>query len=259
MRSILVHVGRDAATESRLQTALAIARRHEGHATLLIDTPVANYIVGDPYGGVAVASRAMEEAIAQDDLLAAQIEDRLANEDVPYDVAKSELSLTDALIEAGRFADLVVLSRGCAVGGDLAVELRAPVLVLRDGTALPETIGTACLAWDGGDECATAMRLGAPLLAAAEKVFVVTVGKTAGFPATDALRYLSRHGIKAELVEAPLGDTVEESLLAEVKRLGAQLVAMGAYGHSRTREFLFGGVTRFFLDEKDAPALLLAH
>lgn len=259
MRSILVHVGRDAASDSRLETALAIARRHDGHVTLLVDTPVGNYVVGDPYGGIAIATKAIEEALAEDDVLATQVVERLSSEDVPHDVVKSELMLTDALVEAGRFADLVVLSRGCAVGGDLAVELHTPVLVLRDGEALPETIGAACLAWDGGDECATAMRFGVPMLEAAECVYVLTVGATEGFPPTDAMRYLSRHGIKAELVELPKIGSIEESLLAGVRRLDIQLIAMGAYGHSRTREFLFGGVTRFFLNERDAPALLLAH
>lgn len=259
MRSILVHVGRDAASESRLQSALAVARRHDGHVTLLVDTPVANFVVGDPYGGVAIATQAMEQALADDDVLARQVIDSLSGEDVPHDIVQSEMPLTEALIEAGRFADLVVLSRGCKVGGDLAVELHTPVLVLRDGETLPETMGAACLAWDGGDECATAMRFGVPMLEAAERVFVLTVGKSEGFPPTDALRYLARHDIKAELIELPKRGTIEESLLTEARRLKIELMVMGAYGHSRTREFLFGGVTRFFLDEPAAPALLLAH
>ena len=82
-------------------------------------------------------------------------------------------------------------------------------------------------------------------------------GKT--LPPTDALRYLSRHGLKAELHELAKDGSVEQTLAREAGRLGAQLLVLGAYGHSRVREFLFGGVTRYFLEEASAPPLLLAH
>ena len=49
------------------------------------------------------------------------------------------------------------------------------------------------------------------------------------------------------------------SFTAAAGQLGVQLMVMGAYGHSRVREFLFGGVTRYFLGEPTAPPLLLAH
>ena len=100
-----------------------------------------------------------------------------------------------------------------------------------------------------------------PLLRDCEAVHLLTVlvEQPKGFPPTDALRYLSRHGIKAELHELQRGNSVEETLAEEMRRLGGQLLVMGAYGHSRMREFLFGGVTRYFLEDKDGPALLMAH
>ena len=100
-----------------------------------------------------------------------------------------------------------------------------------------------------------------PLLSAAAEVQVLTVqsAKPDGFPPTEALRYLARHAVKAELVELPQGHSVEETLAAAVARAGADLFVMGAYGHSRLREFLFGGVTRFFLDDLTAPPMLIAH
>jgi len=87
----------------------------------------------------------------------------------------------------------------------------------------------------------------------------VASDKANGFPPTEALRYLSRHGVKAELTELARGNSIEETLAAEVARVGAGLLVMGAYSHSRLREFLFGGVTRFMLDEMTAPPLLIAH
>ena len=118
----------------------------------------------------------------------------------------------------------------------------------------------ACIAWDGGNESATALRSAVPLLAGCAAVHVLTVKeKPGGFPATDAVRYLSRHGISAEMSELARRSSTEETLATAVAKLGGELLVMGAYGKSRMREYLFGGATRYFLEESATPALLLAH
>ena len=71
MRSILVQGGRDTAMAGRLDTAMDLARTHEGHLTVAIDTPVDRFVSVDPYGGTYVAREALEAAIAADDALAA--------------------------------------------------------------------------------------------------------------------------------------------------------------------------------------------
>lgn len=261
MRSILVQGGRDAGMGVRLDTAMDLARIHGGHLTVLIDTPIDQYVTVDPYGGAILAREALEAALKQDDALAAAFGQRLARDDVPYDVAQSELPQIDALVRCGDLADLVVVSRSSGLAGDLALTGSSPVLALPDDTALKLPLGTVCIAWDGGSEAARALKAAVPLLANARDVRVLTVAsdKANGFPPTEALRYLARHGVKAELAELNCGNSVEETIANEVARVGAGLLVMGAYGHSRLREFLFGGVTRFFLDELTAPPLLIAH
>jgi len=261
MRSILVQAGRDKGMAARLDTAMDLARAHEGHLTLAIDTPIDRYVTVDPYGGTYVAREALDAAIQEDDALAEAFAGRLASDDVPFDIAQYETSPVEAMGCAARLADLVVVSSDCGYAGDLAVETSTPVLVLRPAQRLAWPIKTACIAWDGSDHAAAALRGAVPLLRDCGEVHVLTVltGKAKGFPPTDALRYLSRHGIKAELHELPKGNSTEETLCAEMRRLGAGLVAMGAYGHSRVREYLFGGVTRYFLEDEDDLALLLAH
>lgn len=261
MRSILVQAGRDAGMTARLDTAMDIARANEGHITLLVDTPVDRYVTTDPYGGTYVAREALEAALKEDDELARAFAGRLQKDDVPFDVAQYELAPIDALASAARLADVIVVSRSSGIAGDLALVSRAPVLALPDHAALRLPVGTACVAWDGGDEAAHALRAAAPLLSGCKSVHVLTVvtEKAQGFPPTDALRYLSRHGITAELHELPRGGSIEEALASRVTQLGAQLMVMGAYSHSRMREFLFGGVTRYFLEEQAAPPLLLVH
>ncbi|MEQ1542979.1 MAG: universal stress protein [Novosphingobium sp.] len=261
MRSILVQAGRDSGMAARLDTAMGIARALAGHITLVIDTPVDRFVTVDPYGGTFVAREALEAALAEDDALAKTVAQRLQNDDVPFDVAQFEAQPVEAMASAARLADLAVVSRSCGYAGDLAVSARCPVLALPDRAELALPLAVACIAWDGGDEAAQALRGAIPLLQGCEAVHLLTVltDKPAGFPPTDALRYLSRHGIKAELTELERGLSIEETLAEAVTRLGAQLLVMGAFGHSRVREFLFGGVTRYFLDEPGFPPLLLAH
>lgn len=260
MRSILVNADRRPGMDARLETALSIARAQNGHITLLVDTPVVRYVAMDPMGGSYVATDALKQAMADDDAAAGKLEDRLANQDVPFDVVRSEAEPVEALAKAARLADLVVVSRSGGLAGDLALSSRTPVLALTDNAALSAPLGTACIAWDGGDEAACALRHAVPLLVDCPGVHVITVAeKPGGFPPTEALRYLSRHGIKAELDELPRRGSTEETLDVAVARTGAQVLVMGAFGHSRMREYLFGGVTRYFLDKQDGPALLLAH
>jgi nucleotide-binding universal stress UspA family protein len=260
MRSILVYADRAATMASRLDTALSLARTVGGHVTVLVDTPVTRYISMDPMGGSYVATEALQQALADDDAHATAIEARLAGEDVPFDVVRSEAEPVDAIASAARLSDLIVLSRTPGLAGELALVSREPVLVLPDGESLSFPLDCACVAWDGGDESARALRAAAPLLANCRQVHVVTVReKPGGFPPTEALRYLSRHGVTAELHELDRGSSTEETLATVVARLKCPLLVMGAYGKSRVREFLFGGVTRYFLEETKGPALLLAH
>jgi nucleotide-binding universal stress UspA family protein len=259
MRSILVNADRNPGMEARLETALSIARGCGGHITVLVDTPVARYIAMDPMGGSYVASEALQQALADDDSNAAEIEERLRREDVPFDVVRSEAEPVDALGRAARLADVVILSRSGGLAGDVAMLSRTPVLALPDDKALSVPLRKVCIAWDGGDEAALALRGAVSLLANCGSVEVVTVSDHPGdFPPTEAVRYLSRHGVRAELNEVARRGSTEETLA--VAAASADLLVMGAYGHSRVREFLFGGVTRFFLEEiEDSSPLLMAH
>ena len=260
MRSILVNADRQPATAACLDTAVTTARSLDGHLTVLIDTPVSRYVSMDPMGGSYVASDALKQAMADDDANAARIEAKLEKEGVPFDVIRSEAEPVEALARAARLADVAIVPRSSGLAGELALSSRTPVLAITEGKPLSLPLANARIAWDGGDEAACALRHAVPLLIGCASVGVVTVAeKPGGFPATDALRYLSRHGVKAELEELPRRGSTEETLAVAVARAGADLLVMGAYGKSRVRKFLFGGVTQYFLEDEGGPALLLAH
>jgi nucleotide-binding universal stress UspA family protein len=260
MRSIVVYADRSESMGPRLQSALALARATSGHVSVLIDTPIARYMAMDAMGASYLAADAVREAVARDDAYAEELAEQLRREDVPFDIMRAEEEPVDALTDLGRLADVIVLSRGCEFVGQVAVLARTPVLLVNPDkpSDLPARVVT--IAWDGGYESAAALRASLPMLHLAQSVHLISIGeKSGGFPAVDALQYLSRHGVKAELHLAERHGTIEESLATAAAQLGTGLMVMGAFGHSRLREFLIGGVTRYFLDLKDAPPLLLAH
>ena len=67
MRSILVQGGRDKGMSARLDTAMDLARIHNSHLTIAIDTPIGQFVTVDPYGGTFVARDALDAALAADD------------------------------------------------------------------------------------------------------------------------------------------------------------------------------------------------
>ena len=260
MRSILVHAERGPAGKARIETALSLARMTGGHVTLLIDTPVMRYTTMDAMGGAVVASEALQEAMSSDDAFARSSSEHLSKEDVPFTVLRAEIEPIDALARAARLADIVITARRDPTTGDLPLSLRCPVLAVNDGKMLSFPLSRVCLAWDGSAEAATALRSAIPLLAGCEDVTIITIEDAPGdWPAIDAAAYLSRHGIQAEVQSLARIGSVEETLARELQLRQCQLLVMGAFGHSRMREFLFGGVTRSFLDFESAPPLMLAN
>jgi len=260
MRSIIVHADSDPAGRSRIESALSLARMTRGHVNLIVDTPVTRFVTIDGMGGGTYAAEAIRDAVDQDDAFAREINAELASQDVPYTVLRSEAEPVNALAEAARLGDVVVVSRRNALANDLPLASRCPVLAINDDPPLTFPLASAAIAWDGSSEAAYALRCAVPLLAEAQEDKLLTVEHApAGFPATDALSFLSRHDVRAELQVLQRLGAVEETLARELAIMKADLLVMGAYGHSRLREFLFGGVTRYFLSNPGGPALLLAH
>jgi nucleotide-binding universal stress UspA family protein len=259
MRSILVHAEPGPSGQARIETALSLARTNGGHVTLLVDTPVSRYVAVDGMGGGFVATEALKEAIAGDDAFAREVDAHLAREDVCCDVVRAERDPIDALGSAARLADVVVVARREALASDLPLSVRCPVLAVNPDEMLCFPLSRVVIAWDGSTEAANAMRASVQLIGGAQVALVTVKDVAKELLAIDALEYLSRHGISAEQRVVERKGPVEETIAREIDALQPQLLVMGAFGHSRLREFLFGGVTRYFLDNPGGPALLLAH
>ena len=168
-----------------------------------------------------------------------------------------------------RYSDLVVMGRHTTPNGlppDL-VELLLlgcgrPVVIAPRSP--PKTLtGTVAICWKESAEAGRAVSAAMPILRHAARVVVLGAREGGDRPATgadDLARYLTAHGIGAETRDLDVHRaSTSKALLAAVQDCGADLVVMGAYGHSRLREVVFGGCTQSFIQEADGAALFMLH
>ncbi|WP_020186271.1 universal stress protein [Methylopila sp. 73B] len=173
------------------------------------------------------------------------------------------------LIEQARAADLVVVGRRAsydiedgALGvrpGAIALECGRPILVVppeKDYLAAHKVV----VAWKDTREARRAVRDALPILKKANEVVILAATpalRDAG--AEDVAAWLDRHGVRAHAsVHSGQLETVANDLMDQADDIGADLIVSGAYGHSRTREWLFGGVTRDLL-ETSKHCLFMSH
>jgi nucleotide-binding universal stress UspA family protein len=174
------------------------------------------------------------------------------------------------VIEQSRSVDLVVVSvpsERSVMGVEfdfvekLVLSASRPVLVLPfNGEAWPD-MDEMILGWDDSREASRAAFDAVPLLKIAKRVHVVTVDPEGPgtVPGAAIAESLDRHGIKAKtLTISSDGMGVGETLLRTAKDQGAGLIVMGAYGHYRFTEFIFGGATRHLVRNLDRP-ILMSH
>jgi nucleotide-binding universal stress UspA family protein len=274
VRTILLHVQDDKSVQGRLETALGLARACEAHLSCVHVTPIEAYVAFDSFGGVFVMNDVIKALDEEEENLRTKVEAELSREDASWDYSQATGNVAAQLVGRAALADLLVAGRQphssdfdtpvIGLLGDLLHRSRTPLFIPGNAAAPPDVTTSALIAWDGSYEAANAVRAAVGLLKVASEVRLVQIretGKDDSLPSTSVLRYLSRHGIHAELESDPTearGEGVADILLGHAERTGAAYMVMGGYSHSRVGQFLFGGVTRRLLT--DCPvALLLAR
>lgn len=264
MKDILVLIHDDEGQEARLQAALDVTRALKGHLTCL-DVTTMLPVVSDCYGvsGGALLLDLEREAEAAN---RAKIEPRLGAEDVAWSWRETTDYVAPALEDAANLADLIVVNLAFAelpepdlraLAASLPVKARRPVLAVPNEPLGFNAAGSALIAWDGSREASDALEGAAPLLQLADKVTILEVddGSVAA-PAEDAAAYLSRHDIHPVIVRKS-GRSAASEILNSASCGPYDYLVMGAFGHSRISEALFGGVTRQLLEDCPIPILLI--
>ena len=271
-KDLLVYADAGPTAAQRYDLAAKLAGDHGGHlAALHVWTPPV--MVVDAMGGVPgplieLQERTQGEQAAKTRALIEAAE-RRSGVAIEYREVYGELVATAAL--HARYADIAIVSQA-ALEGEATVEADIlpeemvmlsgrPVLVVpRHGRF--ERVGERVLvAWNRSREATRAVHDALPALVRASSVTVMEVEtggtKRGHIAGADLARHLARHGVKAEVSSLGSADVdVGDIVLSRAADLGADLLVMGAYGHSRLREFVLGGATRHILAHMTLPVLM---
>ncbi|THD83481.1 universal stress protein [Aliigemmobacter aestuarii] len=266
--------------EPAVSVAAAIARAHDGHLDVLalgVDrTQVGYSYIG---GGAVLLQVGMERAEADAKAVEASVRSALAAQPdglrSSVEGAVAQLGgLADLVSLRARFADLVVLPQpydgkhgadGEAVVESALFEGQAPVMILpTNASAAYKQPDRIVIGWNQSREAMVAVRRALPFLKRASLVNIAVIdppthGPERSDPGGSLCQMLVRHGVKAEVsVLAKTMPRVSDVLARHVADTGADLLVMGAYGHSRFTEAILGGATRNMLEKAEVP-LFMAH
>jgi nucleotide-binding universal stress UspA family protein len=277
IKDLMVHLDGSPEDEVRLEYAQAITSGMPVHlvgafTNLLPELSMAMPFDGGAAAVVQVVTELEQQARKDGDALARRLADRLGGRGAPtellrFDETLGSMSITVA--ERARYADLFVATRPYGAGEppiwlDLVESVLfgsgRGLLVVPPGYRQSGSVRTVLLAWNGSREAARALGEGLGFIQDADRTVVLMIDpKADGRMGQDIERHLVRHGVTAEIVPVESqGRRVADVVLDEARRISADLVVMGGYGHTRLREQVFGGATLDMLTIADRP-ILLAH
>lgn len=268
IKTILVHLGSADRNENRLKLALNLAKANDA---LLIGLFVKQYPVVPGFVASEIGPEVIESQRAVLRRRAEEVEKQFKSETdkagVKSEYRTDEGDPIELAVEQSRTADLVVVGQSSPEGEDdfnvpdhLALDSGRPVMVVPYAGHF-ETIGKrVMITWNGTRESARAISDALPFLADADEVVVLAVNAPGETQTSckDVVAQLERAGIKAKAqhITAGAGMSVADTVLSSLADNGSDLLVMGAYGHSRMREMVLGGVTRNILGHMTVPVLL---
>jgi len=274
MKSIVVHVDGSRAAPERVAAAVALARDFDARLTGIFVIPLATPPVMSGTGVPSGAWTELLEAQEQVSTEAADAAERTFNDSVretgvPCAWYRAHGPTLDTLRLYSLYCDLVVVGQvdeddpgsvASLVSDKLVFESGAPVLVIPYIGARRPVGRDVMIGWNATRESARAVRDALPVLLRASRVHALVVNmpeqRDRGGD-LDLGAWLERHGVRAEIHRVQATDMgVGEMLLSRAADLGVDLLVMGAYGHSRVREMVLGGVTRHILEHMTVPVLL---
>jgi nucleotide-binding universal stress UspA family protein len=281
IKTILVPATGSDTDDAVFMSALAVARAFEAHIDFLhvrVDAgAVAATMASDGSGAMitGLVDRMEQEADQREEKARQLFQHFCAREGLPIDEpALGQLGRSAQWVrqtgdepywvaEYGRAADLLVIGR--PEGGMLdtiegaLLESGRPVLIppAAPFAVLPDTI---VIAWKAAPEAARAVTAAMPLLSTAKQILILTVAEEQGLSDEAGARLATNLGRRGVQVSArhlpPDASGAADTLLAAAAKEAA-LVVMGAYGHSRLREWIFGGFTQRVLRGAAVPVLMM--
>ncbi len=276
-KTLLVHVDQSPSSDERVRLAAALADAAQAHLTGTAMTGISRVVF--EAGAFSQHDPAFDHHVRALRQYAGHSLERFTRlmEALPLVSVETRLMDDDAvggLSLQSRYADLVVIGQFDASAGvpgllpsfpeSVVMNCVRPVLVVPSvyrHSKLPDEV---VVAWDGSLPATRAIAGALPLLKRARRVGLVSLnpGERPDVhgerPGADMALYLSRHGVRVEVLTRDTRAEIGETLLSMCSDLGAELLVMGAFGHTRFRELLLGGATREMFDAMTLP-VLMAH
>jgi nucleotide-binding universal stress UspA family protein len=209
----------------------------------------------------AAARTAIDQFIAATELAGVSAE--------PWLLSSTFADAVDRFGQMARRFDIAIVAQGepdndataAAILENTLFASGRPVIVVPYIQRAPLKLNHAMICWDGSRPAARAIADAMPLLEQAHRTEVVIVAKDARhqeeIEGADIGLHLARHGLNVEVTRIERdGVDVANALLSHSVDCGADFIVMGAYGHSRLREFVLGGVTRSMLRSMMVPTLM---
>jgi nucleotide-binding universal stress UspA family protein len=268
--TIMVQLDIDAPATPRLTLAWDLARRFEADL-IAFSAADQHLVVPSEIDGTVTAKVARRQVEA--------IEDRLGVLKSEFDNLTRDSNRaswrgmvgdpTRFLALHARAADLIIVGSPEVSGidryrtidpGELIVSAGRPVLFASEGQQ-PLKAENVLIGWKDAREARRAVVDAMPFLTGAAQVLVATIeegdGAIARESGADVVRFLMKHGVKARLDVVDVGGAnASEALLELAREIGADLMVSGGYGHSRLRQWAFGGVTRTLLQHGSINRLI---
>jgi len=271
VKDILVHIDDFPTTATRANLAADLGQRFQAHVAGLHVKRLPNVPVGVEFSNIPQEYfEIQQEEIDKHAEAARKIFEaavRRVNVSNEWRVVTGYPS--DAMLRQARYADLVVVGQKNPEANGQAEDLPdglllatgRPVLVVPNNMPVKSFGKNVLIAWNDSAAATRAVHDALPLIEPGAKVTVLAVnpertGDHGQVPCADLCLHLARHGFETEAVAltAPAVGA-DDMLLARIFEQGCDLLVMGAYGHSRAREFVFGGVTAHILKQMTVPVL----
>ncbi len=276
-KSLLTVMTETKLSQNALAQMVALAEGQDAHVEALclgVDRSQTGYY----YAGAnaLILQETLSRANAEADEILAYAQDYLGKSGVRWSAENGVAQIADLgrhVARRARFSDLVVLPRPYGKDRDAEAEPiveaamfegHSPVLLVPDDNKPISTPNTVMVGWNESVEAMRAIRRALPFLKQAELTRIVVIdpprhGPDRSDPGGLLSQMLARHGVKCEIdVLSKTMTRVSDILNRHAADTEADMIVMGAYGHSRFREAILGGATRNMLEQSEIP-VFLAH
>lgn len=272
IKTILLHIACDERHATRLKAGVTLARRFDAFLEVLYVASPVSMPAAISGRGASLAFLAEATAIAREKADQIEADVRHTCRDISFSWTITEGEHVDRLAERADYADLVIISQNhpdhledrvrLMTAEELPLRAACPTLVLpwEPIDAAPPG-GHLLVAWKNTREAGRAVRDALPFLKTADRVTILTVDPPERRDDTgrDLMIYLERHGVRTHHHSNVDDDDDIGAVILQVARdLECDGVVMGAYGHSRLREMVLGGTTRYVLQNMHLP-VIMAH